>query len=98
MYACQTAVDSFQTILDTLGGESEIERAKDLMKRVKVVPDNPSFRTQCLPTTGKIKERAKVECPTHLLISLYFSIIKPKTKIRIATATDVGKIDHLEKM
>lgn len=60
LYACQTAVDSFQTILDTLGGESEIERAKDLMKRVKVVPDNPSFRTQCLPTTGKIKERAKV--------------------------------------
>lgn len=60
LYACQTAVKSFQTILDTLGGDSECTRAKDLMERVTIVPDNPSFRTESLPNTGKIKDRSKI--------------------------------------
>lgn len=60
LYTCKTAADSFHTILETLGGSKEKERAKSLMENVTVVPDNPSFRTVRLPSTGKIKPRSKV--------------------------------------
>ena len=61
MFACETAVQSFKSILDTLGGDAEVIRAEHLLELVTVVPDSPSFRTQCLPNTGKIKERSKVK-------------------------------------
>jgi hypothetical protein len=60
LFACQTAVDSFQTILDTLGGQNEKKRASELLSRLTVVPDNPSFRATTIPNTGKIKDRSKV--------------------------------------
>ncbi|KAL4222478.1 hypothetical protein ACF0H5_018517 [Mactra antiquata] len=60
LFACKTAVDSFFSIIDILGGKNEISRAKELMGVVTVVPDNPSFRASCLPRTGKLKYRSKV--------------------------------------
>ncbi|XP_060575092.1 UPF0415 protein C7orf25 homolog [Ruditapes philippinarum] len=60
LFACQTAVDSFQTILDTLGGQNEKKRASELLSRLTVVPDNPSFRATTIPNTGKIKDRSKI--------------------------------------
>ena len=60
LFTCETAFNSFKTILDTLGGEGERFRAKELMEIVTVLPDKPSFRAECLPTTGKIKDKAKV--------------------------------------
>ncbi|WAQ93916.1 CG025-like protein [Mya arenaria] len=60
LFACQTAVDSFTSILETLGGPGEKRRAEDLLSRVNVVPDNTSFRADVMPNTGKIKDRSKV--------------------------------------
>ncbi|XP_064614451.1 UPF0415 protein C7orf25 homolog, partial [Liolophura sinensis] len=60
MFACQSAVTAFNTILHTLGGPSERALAAELMTQVTVVPDCPSSRTQRLPTSSKIKHRSKV--------------------------------------
>lgn len=60
LYTCQTAVSDFETILGTLGGKSERERAKELMSRVEIVPDQPSERSRSLPVTGKLKKRSKI--------------------------------------
>jgi hypothetical protein len=60
LFACQTAVDDFQTILATLGGENERKRAAQLLSGVNVVPDQMSPRAQGLPSTSKIKQRSKV--------------------------------------
>lgn len=60
LYSCQTAVSDFQTILTTLGGKSERARAKELLSRVEIVPDQPSERSRSLPVTGKLKKRSKI--------------------------------------
>ncbi|XP_069110453.1 UPF0415 protein C7orf25 homolog [Argopecten irradians] len=59
LYACQTAWDDFETILNTLGGPEEKKRARLLRKKVTIVSDQPSQRTQDLPETGKIRLRTK---------------------------------------
>ncbi|XP_052791074.1 UPF0415 protein C7orf25 homolog [Mya arenaria] len=43
-----------------LGGPAEKRRAEDLLSRVNVVPDKPSFRADIMPNTGKIKDRSHV--------------------------------------
>lgn len=58
LYACHSAVHDFQVILDTLGGPDEKARAKELLARVKVVPDQPSERTQRLTTSSKVNHRS----------------------------------------
>ncbi|XP_061185667.1 UPF0415 protein C7orf25 homolog [Saccostrea echinata] len=60
MYVCRTALEDFQSILDTLGGQKEKERAKELLSRVTIVDDDPSDRTTQMPYSLKIKERSKV--------------------------------------
>ncbi|WAQ93922.1 CG025-like protein, partial [Mya arenaria] len=60
LFECQTAVDIFTSILETLGGPGEKRRAEDLLSRVNVVPNNPSFTADVMPNTGKIKDRSKV--------------------------------------
>ncbi|XP_052826354.1 UPF0415 protein C7orf25 homolog isoform X2 [Octopus bimaculoides] len=57
---CETAMRHFWTILDTLGGQSERQRAEELISKVKVVPDRPSQRAHSLPLTSKLKERSKI--------------------------------------
>lgn len=57
---CKTAEKGFKSILSALGGEAENERARALLARVTIVPDNPSFRAKRLPETGKIKTRSKI--------------------------------------
>ena len=57
---CETALKDFQTILATVGGEREKERAGELLKRVSIVPDSPSPSTETLKESGKIKSRPKV--------------------------------------
>ena len=47
-------------ILETLGGENEKQRAKELLDKCTLVADQPSIRSQNLPHTGKIRERSKV--------------------------------------
>lgn len=60
LYACQTAVNSFEDIVQTVGGEQEKLRATELMKKVTVVEDNPSERTMLLRNSGKINTRSKI--------------------------------------
>ena len=65
LYVCQTAVNDFMAILETLGGENEKQRAKELLDRCTLVADQPSIRSQNLPQTGKIRERSKVTVIQH---------------------------------
>ena len=57
---CETALKDFQTILATVGGEREKERAGELLRCVAIVPDYPCQSTETLKESGKIKRRPKV--------------------------------------
>ncbi|KAI1902107.1 hypothetical protein AGOR_G00041300 [Albula goreensis] len=58
LFVCQSAVQDFQVILDTLGGPGEKARAEELLARLRVVPDQPSERTQRLVTSSKVNRRS----------------------------------------
>ena len=60
LYACSTALSSFQKIADIVGGENERRRARELLSTVTPVPDEISDRTTSLNTSAQLKERAKV--------------------------------------
>uniref|UniRef100_A0A1X7VMT4 DUF1308 domain-containing protein n=1 Tax=Amphimedon queenslandica TaxID=400682 RepID=A0A1X7VMT4_AMPQE len=60
LLACKTAIDDFKSILSVVAGPSEKERAKELLSRINVVPDQPSERARNLHNSGRIKERAKI--------------------------------------
>ncbi|XP_057713832.1 UPF0415 protein C7orf25 homolog [Corythoichthys intestinalis] len=58
LYACRAAVDDFQTILDTLGGPGEKERARQLLSRLQLVDDWPSERALALEPSAKVNRRS----------------------------------------
>uniref|UniRef100_U3KI76 Chromosome 7 open reading frame 25 n=1 Tax=Ficedula albicollis TaxID=59894 RepID=U3KI76_FICAL len=58
LFACESAVRDFQSILETLGGPGEKERAALLVKRINVVPDQPSDRALGLVASSKINSRS----------------------------------------
>ncbi|XP_029109505.1 UPF0415 protein C7orf25 homolog [Scleropages formosus] len=58
LFACQSAVDDFRVILDTLGGPGEKARAEQLLARLRVVPDQPSERTERLVPSSKVNKRS----------------------------------------
>ncbi|XP_041849565.1 UPF0415 protein C7orf25 homolog [Melanotaenia boesemani] len=58
LFACRAAVHDFQTILDTLGGPGEKERAQKLLARLRLVDDQPSERTLRLTASAKINQRS----------------------------------------
>ncbi|XP_077347813.1 UPF0415 protein C7orf25 homolog isoform X2 [Lithobates pipiens] len=58
LFACESAVRDFQAILKTLGGPKERERAASLIKRITVVPDQPSERALKLEVSSKINLRS----------------------------------------
>ena len=60
LLTCQSAIEDFQTILETLGGPSEKARAQEFIKRIEVVPDQMSDNVKELKTGGKVRERSKV--------------------------------------
>lgn len=60
LVCCETAHRDFLEILQTVGGETEKQRASEMLKRVSVVSDNPSPKAVALEKTSKIKERSKV--------------------------------------
>ncbi|XP_014284641.1 UPF0415 protein C7orf25 homolog [Halyomorpha halys] len=55
LYACETAVSNFKSIVDILGGEGEKKRTEQLLSRINVVEDVPYTK---LKIRGKIKARA----------------------------------------
>ncbi|GFR60663.1 UPF0415 protein C7orf25 [Elysia marginata] len=60
MFACETAVSSFWSILNVLGGAEEKQRASTFLGQVKIVADQPSSRALELKCQGRVKERSKV--------------------------------------
>lgn len=58
LLACAAAVGDFETILRTLGGAREKERAQRLLKRVTVVMDQPSERTLALTPSAAVTPRS----------------------------------------
>ena len=59
LICCASAMRDFDTILNTLGGPGEKERACEMRKRITVVPDCDSPRTLNLGVSGKIKDRSR---------------------------------------
>jgi len=59
LICCASAMRDFDTIINTLGGPGERERAQRLMERIHVVPDCDSPRTLNLGFSGKIKDRSR---------------------------------------
>ncbi|XP_069816434.1 UPF0415 protein C7orf25 homolog [Dendropsophus ebraccatus] len=58
LFACECAVRDFKSILETLGGAHERERAASLLQRITVVPDQPSERALKLTISSKINSRS----------------------------------------
>ncbi|XP_073406124.1 UPF0415 protein C7orf25 homolog isoform X2 [Dendrobates tinctorius] len=58
LFACECAVKDFQSILKTLGGAYERERAASLIRRINVVPDQPSERALKLAASSKVNNRS----------------------------------------
>ncbi|CAB0002252.1 unnamed protein product [Nesidiocoris tenuis] len=57
LYACKTAVEKFQGIVDAIGGPGEQQRAKSLSPRIHVVDDVPCTS---LSLGGQIKSRSLI--------------------------------------
>ncbi|GBM49269.1 UPF0415 protein C7orf25 [Araneus ventricosus] len=60
LVCCETAHRDFLEILSTVGGETEKQRASEMLGKVSVVSDNPSPKALALEKTSKIKERSKI--------------------------------------
>ncbi|GIX81591.1 UPF0415 protein C7orf25 homolog [Caerostris extrusa] len=60
LVCCETAHRDFLEILSTVGGDTEKQRASEMLNRVSIVPDNPSPKAKELEKTSKIKERSKI--------------------------------------
>ncbi|XP_077998909.1 UPF0415 protein C7orf25 homolog isoform X2 [Glandiceps talaboti] len=59
-FACESAVRDFNTILATIGGKNEKQRAVELLDRITIVPDQVSQRASELSESGRIKPRSKI--------------------------------------
>ncbi|KAK9115486.1 hypothetical protein Sjap_014433 [Stephania japonica] len=57
---CQSVVHEFKELVAMCAGPNERSRADQLLKKLMVVPDNPSARMSGLPTTRKIAMKNKV--------------------------------------
>ena len=54
----QTAFDEFQEIVSKVSGPNERKRAEELLKKVKIVPDQASQLSLTLPNTSKFSKRS----------------------------------------
>ncbi|CAF0971667.1 unnamed protein product [Adineta steineri] len=59
LFVCQTAFEEFNSIVNIVGGPNERQRAEELFKRVTIVPDCLSERSNILQESVKIKPRTK---------------------------------------
>lgn len=57
---CESVHLEFMELVSMYGGPNERIRADQLAKRLKIVPDSPSSRVMCLPTTRKLALKNKV--------------------------------------
>lgn len=68
LYACKTALESFDSILKIVGGPNEKKKGAELIERIHIVEDNFTERSSSLKLYGHIKDRAKVVA-FHYIIS-----------------------------
>lgn len=60
LIACQSAISAFETILETIGGPNEKQRARLLLGQIRVVDDLVSDRVSHLKQSSQIRPRSKV--------------------------------------
>jgi len=61
LVSCETAISDFMTIVNTVGGETEKMRAKDLVEnKLTIVPDALSEEVANLKLSDQIKDRSKI--------------------------------------
>lgn len=60
LHCCETALSEFRSILSTVGGPEEKERAEEFIRRITIVADQVSDRVQSLYVSGNIKNRSLV--------------------------------------
>jgi len=61
LVSCETAISDFMTIVNTVGGENEKMRAKDLVEnKLTIVPDALSEDVANLKLSDQIKDRSKI--------------------------------------
>lgn len=67
LFCCQTAADNFNSILETVGGETEKNRGSELLNRITILPDDfdegtliTNLHRPTLQIGGKIKERSRL--------------------------------------
>jgi hypothetical protein len=74
LICCESAVRDFRVIVETLGGDGEKARAKNLLENVinEIVPDGMSDRLKKnLYLSGKIKERSRAIFGTGDLLQVF---------------------------
>ncbi|WCJ34699.1 hypothetical protein M5689_015992 [Euphorbia peplus] len=57
---CESVVSEFKELVSLCGGPNENVRADKILKHLMIVPDIPSERMMCLPTTRKLAMKNKV--------------------------------------
>lgn len=57
--ATKSACDIFNGIIENVGGEKEAERAKELLKNIKIIDDCPSQRFQDLKENNRFQKKHK---------------------------------------
>lgn len=57
---CQTAKEKFEAIVKIVGGDRERVRAKEMLARLRLVPDSPSPRSLAITLSPKMKEQHRV--------------------------------------
>ncbi|XP_065882131.1 uncharacterized protein [Euphorbia lathyris] len=57
---CESVVAEFKELASLCGGPNENLRADKILKHLMIVPDNPSERMMCIPTTRKLAMKSKV--------------------------------------
>ncbi|XP_014484009.1 PREDICTED: UPF0415 protein C7orf25 homolog [Dinoponera quadriceps] len=60
LIACRTAYDNFMSIIEFIGGPLETQRARELLKKIRIVDDMPTGRVMKLRLGGKIKDRSRL--------------------------------------
>nr|CAG4641177.1 EOG090X0CWG [Eulimnadia texana] len=60
LYTCDSAVRDFRSVVATIGGPSEKQRAEKLLETITVIPDRVSERVSRLKLTANVKERSRI--------------------------------------
>ena len=60
LVTCREALSDFQTLVKTIGGPGEKQRAEELIQRLHVVDDSPSERVVNLQLTSNVKVRSRI--------------------------------------